>query len=124
MAWTATLTGGIHPKFRGPLAVVDGPMGERIAEVPADPGQDPMPRARLIAAAPGMQAALEVVCEVLAMARDDEPLPKGWLEDLKYQVVDRAIEAAKPGFDGGTTTAAEVDKGIAAFRAALAKAVA
>jgi len=51
--------------------------------------------------------ALKLVCATLAAARDGDPLPHGWLEDLKYQVVDRAIECAEPGFDGGETSLVE-----------------
>jgi len=51
--------------------------------------------------------ALKIVCTTLAKERDGQPLPHGWLEDLKYQVVDRAIEFAEPGFDGDTTSEAE-----------------
>jgi len=43
--------------------------------------------------------ALKIVCDTLAQARDDESkLPHGWVEELKYQVVDRAIEHVEPGF--------------------------
>jgi hypothetical protein len=80
--------------------------------------------ARLFAASASQDAALRLVCEVLAMVRDGEEdrLPHGWAEDLKYQVVDRAIEAAEPAFDGGTTTPEEALRGVEAFRAAIAKA--
>lgn len=57
MAWKASLA--TRPSsFGGPLAVVYGPMGDLIAEVPADPGQDPMPRARLIAASMDLKERL------------------------------------------------------------------
>lgn len=57
MAWKASLAAR-QSSFGGPLATVYGPMGDLIATVPADPGQDPMPRARLIAAAPDLKDRL------------------------------------------------------------------
>lgn len=61
-------------------------------------------------------AALEIVCDTLARVRDDEPLPQGWSERLKYEVVDRALECALPGFDGGTTSSAEAARSFARYR--------
>jgi hypothetical protein len=75
----------------------------------------------LIAAAPDMLSALKTVCWALADWRDGYAVP---LEELKYQVVDRIIEAIEPGFDEGTTTLDEYRKLEAAYivAAALAKA--
>lgn len=77
--------------------------------------------AALIAAAPDMLSALKTVCWALADDRDGEPVN---LEELKYNVVDRIIEAVEPGFDGGNTTLDEYRASEAAYivSAALAKA--
>lgn len=71
------------------------------------------------ALAPSIVEALRLVCDTLAAERDGEPLPDGWVERLKYEVVDRALESVLPGFDGGETTAAELAESIAGYRASL-----
>lgn len=68
--------------------------------------------AALIAAAPDMLRALKVVCYAIAEYRDGGEVN---LEELKYTIIDRIIEAVEPGFDGGVTRIEDV-------RAALAKA--
>jgi hypothetical protein len=51
---------------------------------------------------------LQLVCWTLAAQRDDQ-LPKGFVwEEFKYNIIDRAIEMAMPGFDGGRTTPEEL----------------
>ncbi len=57
--------------------------------------------------------SLLVVCYALAAARDDEFPKERYLEDLKYEIVDRALELVHPGFDGGNTTLKELKKNIA-----------
>ena len=89
MEWHAHRATG-PSRFGGPLAVVEGRMGDRIAEVPADPGQDPMPRAHLIAAAPDLLAALEVV---LYAARDGPVLKR----DAAHKQARAAITKANGG---------------------------
>lgn len=61
--WKAYLAG--TSRFYGPRAVVEDAMGGLVCEVPSDPGQDPMPRARLVAAAPDLLAALETTLDAL-----------------------------------------------------------
>ena len=51
--------------------------------------------ARLIAAAPELLEALKAVQIALAAVRDNKPIPQGTLEELKYLVVDTAIECAE-----------------------------
>ena len=68
-----------------------------------------------------LRDALLVVCDVLAKERDGDPLPRGWVEEVKYQVVDRALEFIEPGFDGGTTSREEAIASIAQYRALLTK---
>ena len=68
---------------------------------------------------PELVRALKAVCHALAAWRDGEDVN---LEELKYMIVDRAIECAEPGFDGGTTTADELRANIAEWRARLTQA--
>jgi hypothetical protein len=63
-------------------------------------------------------AALKLVCHALGAWRDGEDIN---LEELKYMVVDRAIECAEPGFDGGETTLEELRDCIAAWQLTSAK---
>lgn len=62
--------------------------------------------------------ALKLVCHALGAWRDGEGVN---LEELKYMVVDRAIECAEPGFDGGETTLEELRDCIAAWQLTSAK---
>ena len=67
VSWRGRLTAG-RSRFGGPLAVVEGRMGDRIADIAADPGQDPLPRAHAIAALPEV---LEALKEALAWCKVD-----------------------------------------------------
>ena len=75
--------------------------------------------AKLAASGTELFNALLVVCYALAAARDDE-FPEGkTLEELKYDIVDRALELVCPNFDGGTTTKKELRNNIKKWMKAI-----
>ena len=71
-------------------------------------------------ATPELLAALKVICYALAIWRDGGEID---LEELKYMVVDRAIEYVEPGFDGGTTTLEELRRSLAQWNHEIERSV-
>lgn len=66
-----------------------------------------------------MLRALKVICKAMAVERDGPDVSvdmgMGWLEEMKYNLVDRVIENVEPGFDGGETTDEETEKAVSDY---------